>query len=62
VASPGRLIQHKVKGNVYLSQVNQVVIDEVDTMLTQGFGSDIRTILRSVMLRKDGKIIFRSFE
>lgn len=49
VASPGRLAQHKEQGNVHLSQVDTVIIDEVDTMLMQGFGSDIRTILRSVM-------------
>lgn len=49
VASPGRLMQHKEKGNVFFSQVNQVIIDEVDTMLTQGFGSDIRAVLRSVL-------------
>eukprot|EP00597_Dinobryon_sp_UTEXLB2267_P002903 CAMPEP_0170060226 /NCGR_PEP_ID=MMETSP0019_2-20121128/2230_1 /TAXON_ID=98059 /ORGANISM="Dinobryon sp., Strain UTEXLB2267" /LENGTH=446 /DNA_ID=CAMNT_0010265717 /DNA_START=381 /DNA_END=1718 /DNA_ORIENTATION=+ len=51
VASPGRLMQHKEQGNVFFSQVNQVIIDEVDTMLTQGFGSDIRAILRSVLTR-----------
>ena len=28
-----------------------MVIDEVDTMLTQGFGSDIRAILRSTVKR-----------
>eukprot|EP00607_Mallomonas_marina_P003449 CAMPEP_0182431642 /NCGR_PEP_ID=MMETSP1167-20130531/50804_1 /TAXON_ID=2988 /ORGANISM="Mallomonas Sp, Strain CCMP3275" /LENGTH=190 /DNA_ID=CAMNT_0024618225 /DNA_START=208 /DNA_END=780 /DNA_ORIENTATION=+ len=42
VASPGRLVQHKEQRNLYLSQVTHVVIDEVDTMLTQGFGPDIR--------------------
>ena len=52
VASPGRLAQHKEQGNVHLSQVDTVIIDEVDTMLMQGFGPDIRTILRSVMSRR----------
>ena len=47
VASPGRLMQHKEKGNVFLSHVSHIVIDEVDTMLTQGFGPDIRAILRA---------------
>eukprot|EP01038_Epipyxis_sp_PR26KG_P014050 gene14050-18843_t len=49
VASPGRLMQHKEQGNVYLSHVDRVIIDEVDTMLTQGFGADIRAILRTVL-------------
>lgn len=53
VASPGRLMQHKQQSNVFLSQVNTVIIDEVDTMLTQGFGSDIRAILRSVLKKRD---------
>ncbi len=36
VASPGRLMMHKEQGNVHFSQVNTIIIDEVDTMLTQG--------------------------
>lgn len=50
VASPGRLLIHKDKGHVYLGHVTHIVIDEVDTMLTQGFGADIRAILQSVVL------------
>lgn len=57
VASPGRLAQHKEQGNVHLSQVNTVIIDEVDTMLMQGFGPDIRSILRSVMARRGAPAI-----
>mmetsp|Transcript_26289 Transcript_26289/g.38972 ORF Transcript_26289/g.38972 Transcript_26289/m.38972 type:complete len:610 (+) Transcript_26289:185-2014(+) len=48
VASPGRLVQHYQQRNLSLSEVNCVIIDEVDTMLTQGFGADIRTILHAV--------------
>jgi len=55
VASPGRLIQHKQQGNVYLSQVSHIIIDEVDTMLTQGFGGDIRSVLRSVLRKEINK-------
>ena len=47
VASPGRLVQHKEKGNVFLSHVTHIIIDEVDTMLTQGFGPEIRALLRA---------------
>lgn len=53
VGSPERVIQHKEKGHLYMSQVTHVIIDEVDTMLTQGFGSHIRAILRSVMNRNN---------
>lgn len=31
-----------VQGNVFMSQLRYVVIDEVDTMLMQGFGEDVR--------------------
>lgn len=51
VASPGRLLQHRQQGNVFFSHVNKIIIDEVDTMLTQGFGSDIRGILKNVFRR-----------
>jgi superfamily II DNA/RNA helicase len=51
VASPGRLLQHREQGNVYFSHVNTIIVDEVDTMLTQGFGGDIRGILRNVFSR-----------
>lgn len=42
VASPGRLVQHEKLRNLELQEVTHVVIDEVDTMLTQGFGADIK--------------------
>jgi superfamily II DNA helicase RecQ len=42
VASPGRLVQHEKLKNLNLGEISHVVIDEVDTMLTQGFGADIR--------------------
>lgn len=53
VASPGRLMQHKLQGNVFFSHVNTVIIDEVDTMLTQGFGKDIRDILKSSLKKQE---------
>eukprot|EP01033_Poteriospumella_lacustris_P003160 gene3160-2325_t len=53
VASPGRLMQHRQRGNVFFSNVNKIIIDEVDTMLTQGFGGDIRGILKNVFQRAE---------
>lgn len=47
-------MQHKLQGNVFFGHVNTIIIDEVDTMLTQGFGKDIRDILKS-SLKKHGK-------
>jgi len=51
VASPGRLAKHKEQGNLFFSQVDTIIIDEVDTMLMQGFGPDVRSILRTVSSR-----------
>ncbi len=51
VASPGRLLQHKEQGNIYFSHASHIVIDEVDTMLTQGFGPDVKGVLRGVIFR-----------
>jgi superfamily II DNA/RNA helicase len=50
VASPGRLLQHKIQKHVFFGHVTHVIIDEVDTMLTQGFGADISSLLQSVVL------------
>ena len=50
VASPGRLVQHEKLKNLNLGEISHVVIDEVDTMLTQGFGADIRYFEFSRML------------
>ena len=49
VGSPGRLLQHRQQGHVYFSRLTHVIIDEVDTMLMQGFGPDIRSILNGAM-------------
>eukprot|EP00640_Fibrocapsa_japonica_P000081 CAMPEP_0113953596 /NCGR_PEP_ID=MMETSP1339-20121228/91051_1 /TAXON_ID=94617 /ORGANISM="Fibrocapsa japonica" /LENGTH=547 /DNA_ID=CAMNT_0000962335 /DNA_START=72 /DNA_END=1715 /DNA_ORIENTATION=+ /assembly_acc=CAM_ASM_000762 len=51
VATPGRLLMHRNKGGVYLSKVTHVVVDEVDTMLTQGFGPDIRKLTAHLIKR-----------
>ena len=41
VATPGRLVKHRDAGDIYLGSVRHVVIDEMDTMLEQGFQNDI---------------------
>ena len=41
VATPGRLVKHRDVGDIYLGSVRHVVIDEMDTMLEQGFQNDI---------------------
>ena len=45
VATPGRLLDHVQQGNVRLSSVNCVVLDEADRMLDIGFRKDIDRIM-----------------
>lgn len=48
VATPGRLIDLIERGAVTLGNVNTVVMDEADEMLSMGFQEDIETILGGV--------------
>jgi ATP-dependent RNA helicase RhlE len=45
VATPGRLLDLHQRGNVDLSQVDILVLDEADRMLDMGFWPDVRRIL-----------------
>lgn len=46
VATPGRLIDLIERGDINLKQVNTVVLDEADEMLSMGFKQDINTVLK----------------
>jgi len=54
VASPGRLVKHWDDGNVFLGSVQFVVIDEFDTMLEQGFQTDIGKLLHPLLYKHKG--------
>ncbi|WP_299966119.1 DEAD/DEAH box helicase [uncultured Roseobacter sp.] len=45
VATPGRLCDHINRGNIDLSAVRAVVLDEADEMLDMGFREELETIL-----------------
>lgn len=47
VATPGRLLDFKRQGDVQLSKVEILVIDEADQMLDMGFIPDVRQIIQS---------------
>ena len=58
VATPGRLVKHLQAGNMFLGSVRHVVVDEFDTMLEQGFQSDLGTILHPLLYQK--KVVYPS--
>jgi superfamily II DNA/RNA helicase len=45
IGTPGRIMDHMQRGTLDLSDVNLVVLDEVDRMLDMGFVNDVRAIL-----------------
>ncbi len=45
IATPGRLLEHMEQGNVKLSSVKYVVLDEADRMLDMGFIADVQALL-----------------
>jgi ATP-dependent RNA helicase DDX21 len=48
VATPGRLLDHIVQGNIQMGTVNHVVLDEGDVMLEMGFQKSVQSILENV--------------
>lgn len=58
IATPGRLMDHCSEGNVDLSDVGILVLDEADRMLDMGFIDDVRKI--ASMLRQDRQTLLFS--
>ena len=52
VACPGRLLDHLNEGNIDLSQVEVLVLDEADTMCDMGFMPDTRRVLKRLPPRR----------
>ncbi len=47
VGTPGRLVDHMKRGNLKLGQVQTVIMDEADEMISMGFREDLESILSS---------------
>ncbi len=52
VATPGRLLQHWKDGTVFLGGLHSIVLDEMDTMLEQGFQKELREILYPLLFQE----------
>ncbi len=48
VATPGRLIDHMERGNVFFNRLEILVLDEADRMVDMGFAPDLNRILRKL--------------
>lgn len=60
VATPGRLLDFCRKQDVYLDQLEILVIDEADRMLDMGFIPQVRQIVRQTPKREDRQTLFFS--
>lgn len=52
VATPGRLLEHLDQGNIKLTNVEFVVLDEADRMLDMGFISDVHSLLQKTRKKR----------
>lgn len=60
VATPGRLLDFCGNKDVYLDQLEVLVIDEADRMLDMGFIPQVRQIVRQAPKREDRQTLFFS--
>jgi ATP-dependent RNA helicase RhlE len=61
VATPGRLLDHQGQGNLDLSHVEMLVLDEADRMLDMGFIRDIKRILVLLPKRRQNLLFSATF-
>lgn len=52
ISTPGRLLEHLALGNVKLSDVEFVVLDEADRMLDMGFSTDVLKLLQMTSAKR----------
>lgn len=54
VATPGRVLKHWKDQNVFLGRLEYVVLDEMDTLVEQGFASELQQLLHPLLYHKQG--------
>jgi len=62
VATPGRLLDHVIKGSIKLSSINALVFDEADRMLDMGFIDEIKRILHHVPKERQTLLFSATFD
>ncbi len=58
VGTPGRLIDHLNRGNLDLSHVTQLVLDEADEMLDMGFLPDVERLVEACTAQQRHTMLF----
>ena len=61
VATPGRLLDHLQQGNLDLSGVETLVLDEADRMLDMGFINDIKKVLKYIPAKRQTLLFSATF-
>ena len=61
VATPGRLLEHLMAGNISLANIEFLVLDEADRMLDMGFSADIHKILQATSKDKQSMLFSATF-
>jgi ATP-dependent RNA helicase RhlE len=61
VATPGRLLDHAGQGNLDLSQVEVLVLDEADRMLDMGFIHDIKRVIKMLPSARQNLLFSATF-
>ena len=61
VACPGRLLDHMNQGNIKLTDVETLVLDEADRMLDMGFIHDIKKILAKLPAQRQNLLFSATF-
>ena len=61
VATPGRLLDHLQQGNIDLSKIEFLVLDEADRMLDMGFIRDIRKIFKFLPKERQNLLFSATF-
>ena len=60
VATPGRLLDFQSRGDLYLDQIEILVLDEADRMLDMGFIPQVRRIVRSTPKKENRQTLLFS--